>query len=197
MKKSIILFAVASGLTLLASQSATAGNRAGAFTLTPGAAYDFFAQKRNLENAWLLPTVALGYDITENWGVEGMYSNFGASQKGASQTGNVTGNLYTLDGIYHFMKFDMLEPYLSAGLGVMYVNPNGSDAYNQADINAGLGAQLFFGESVALRGEVRDIYTMAGGENDVTLGFGVSFLMGGQDNHAPASYKGERFKDDK
>jgi OOP family OmpA-OmpF porin len=191
MKKGILLLAMASGLSLLASHGASAENRAGAFTLTPGVAYDFFAAKRQLNNTWLLPTVGLAYNFDERWAVEGMYSTFGTSQKGTGPHPSVRGGLYTMGGLYRFARYSMLEPYVSFGVGVNHINPNGNDAYNEANINAGLGTQVFFDESIALRGEVRDIYTMSGGKNDVTIGMGVSFLFGGHPDKPAAPYKDE------
>src|ERR1700722_18580141 len=105
MKKSLILFVMASSLTLLTAHNTFAGNRAGAFTLTPGAAYDFWASKRNLANTWLIPTLALGYDFSQNWGIEGAWGTFGTSQTRSAGAGNVKGDLYTIDGLYHFGNF--------------------------------------------------------------------------------------------
>ena len=42
------------------------------------------------------------------------------------------------------------------------------------------GRRFFFGNMIALRGEVRDLYTTTGaGKNDYMINFGVSFLLGG------------------
>jgi OOP family OmpA-OmpF porin len=188
-----LLLAMAGSLGFLACHGAYAENRAGAFTLTPGVAYDFFASKRNINNTWLLPTVAVAYNFDERWAIEGAFATFGTSKQGAGPHPSVRGDLYTVDGLYRFAHYGMFEPYVSAGLGAYHINPNGSDAYNQANLNAGLGTQVFFSDSVALRGEVRDLYTMSGGKNDVTLGLGVSFLFGGQQPQAAVAptYKDE------
>lgn len=191
MKKGFLLLAIASGLSLLASHGAYAGNRSGAVTITGGAAYDFFAAKRNINNTWVIPTVGLAYNFDERWAIEGTYGNFNTKQAGAALSVPVKGNLYTIDGLYRVGQYGMFEPYVSAGLGVYDINPNGSSASNQANLNAGLGTQIFFDNSIALRGEVRDLYTMSGGKNDVTLGLGVSFLFGGNNQKAvePALFK--------
>jgi hypothetical protein len=190
MKKSATLFVLAGCLTALMSQTVVAANRAGAFTITPGVAYDFFSAKRNLNNAWLLPTVQLAYDFDEKWAAEFMYGTFGTSQSIAGGTGSATGDLYTMDGLYRFgTYYSMVQPYISFGVGATHINPNGSSAENIGNINAGLGAQVFFDKSVAFRAEARDIYTMSGGKNDVTLGIGVSYLIGGDAPQPMPVYK--------
>jgi OmpA-OmpF porin, OOP family len=193
MKKSILLLAMVSGLTLLSAQSAHAGNRPGAVSFTVGAAYDFWADKRNLRNTWLLPAAALAYNFDENWAIEGAWGTFGTSMTSSAGGGGVKGDLYTVDGLYRFgTYYNQFEPYVSAGVGVYHINPNGTNAENLGNINAGVGTEIFFDNSIALRGEVRDLYTMSGGKNDVTVGFGVSYLFGGN-TPAPvtAPYKGE------
>jgi hypothetical protein len=197
MKKGLVLLALAGGLALLGSNAATAGNRAGAVTFTPGLGYDFFASKRHIRNTVVVPEIALGYNFDRNWGIEGQWGTFGTSYHGGyAQNQSVKGDLYTVAGLYHFNPYlhDILEPYVSAGLGILYVHPNRSSADNQGDINAALGAQVFFAESVAFRGEVRDLYTMSGGKNDVMLNFGVSFLMGGSTPAPEPVYKDMAFK---
>lgn len=199
MRKSILLLALASGLSMIAAQNAMAGNRPGAITLTVGTAYDFFADKRNLVNTWLIPSAALAYNFDENWAIEGAWGTFGTSQSTSAGAGGVKGDLYTVDGLYRFGTYNFyqkLDPYVSAGLGVYHINPNGTNAENLANFNAGVGTQMFFDDSIALRAEVRDLYTFAGGKNDVTVGFGVSILFGGHtDKPEPVSpYKGDEVK---
>jgi hypothetical protein len=189
MKKRVLLFALVSTLVSL---TADAGNRPGAFTFTLGGAYDFWSAKRDLHNTWLLPTAALAYNFDENWAIEGGYGTFEASQNASIGGDSVSGDLYTIDGLYRFgNQFHCFEPYVAAGVGVYHINPNGSNAQNQGNIIAGIGTQVFFDNSVALRGEVRDIYTWAGSKNDVTVGFGVSILMGGDTPKAEPGFKGE------
>lgn len=176
MKRSRIICAVLAGLTVFCGSMAVASNNAGDVTITPGLGYDFFAGKRNLHNTVVIPQLAVAYNFTDKWAIEAAYGRLNTSYN-YSVGGSVDGNLYTVDGLYRFTLCPRLQPYVSAGLGVLYLNPNGTDATNQTNINAGVGAQLFMGHSVALRTEVRDLYTMSGGKNDVLLNLGVSFLF--------------------
>jgi hypothetical protein len=195
MKKSILALTLAGALALLMGQSVFAGNRSGAVTFTPGIGYDFFSSQRHLQNTTVIPELALGYNFDPNWGIEAGWGTFGTSYRsGYDNNGSAKGNIYTVDGLYHLSNFNfsLFEPYLAAGLGVLYLHPNRSNADNQANLNAALGSQVFFSDSIAFRGEVRDLYTMSGGKNDVLLNFGVSFLMGGETPvvETPAPYKG-------
>ena len=193
MKKTTVLFAMIGGLVFAGAQPTFAGNRPGAVTFTPGVSYYIFAGKRNLTNTFLLPTVALAYNFDDHWGIEGTYGRFNTSYDTSNVSGSINGDNYLVDALYHFAPHDRFQPYVTGGLGVTYLNPNGTSANSQANLNAGIGAQYFYDHSIALRGEARDLYTMSGGKNDVMLSIGVSFLFGGDKPEAvaPISFKGE------
>ena len=64
------------------------------------------------------------------------------------------------------------------GIGLTSLKPNGLDSRQQMNANLGIGAQLFADKMVALRADIRDLYTFVGSENDVLVSFGISFLIG-------------------
>ncbi|GEM_PF-1413674 len=194
MKKSTLLILMASSFAILGMQASIAGNRPGAVTFTPGVGYYAFSAKRDLNNTAVLPTIGLAYNFDDQWAIEGAYGHVNTTYD-SSRTGSVLGNVYTVSGLYRLAKHNMFEPYISAGAGVLYLNPNGNNPTNQANINVGLGSQIFFDDSIALRAEVKDLYMTAGNKNDVMLNFGVSFLIGGHADHV--SYKGEDLIGDK
>ncbi len=160
------------------TQTSFAGNLPGSVTLTVGGAYYHFSHKRDLKNT-ALPNIALAYNFNEHWGIEAAWGFLHANQKDSEDSSNDSpffntfnndvehetthGNLYTIDGIYRFNPYHRLEPYVIAGIGVLGLKPNtNNDSTQSGVLNAGLGAQLFFGERVALRGEVKDIYATTG-----------------------------------
>ncbi len=197
MKKSTIAILLASTLAMSEHQAALAGNRPGAITFTPGVGYVDFASKRQIRDTAAIPLLGLAYNFDSKWAIEVAYSPL-HTRFSTSDGGQVVGNLSTLDGLYRFFHYGMFEPYASAGMGVLYLNPNGNSSTNQADLNVGLGTQVFFAESIALRGEVRDLYTMSGGKNDVMFDMGVSFLfLGDTPSASPVSYKDEIYRGDK
>ncbi|MCC2666251.1 MAG: hypothetical protein K0S63_167 [Gammaproteobacteria bacterium] len=168
---SIVLFA------LFFTNQVTAGNRPGATTLTLATAYYHFSSQRYLQNT-ALPNIALAYDFTDRWALEGGGGVVNTNQTSVLGGLGVHGFLYTIDGIYRFQPYASCEPYLIAGMGMLAIRQNGLDNNHQGNINAGIGTQVFFGDKIALRGEARDLYTTTGtGRNDYMANFGGSFLF--------------------
>jgi OOP family OmpA-OmpF porin len=174
MKKISVLCVIAAGWGLMASHGALASNRPGAITITPMAGYYYFSSKRQLDNTGDLG-LALAYNFTQQWAMEGTYTSMNAKLQGTYS--HTHGNLYLIDGLYRFTPHGMFEPYVSAGIGALGLSQSRSDANSGMNVNAGIGTQVFFDKVVALRGEVKDLYFMAGGKNDVAINFGVSFLI--------------------
>ncbi|EKD73716.1 MAG: hypothetical protein ACD_45C00215G0007 [uncultured bacterium] len=185
-------------IILVSSSFVLAGNRPGAFSVRLADGYYFFAPKRHLKNT-SIPTIELGYDFNRQWGIKGGAGVLNTRTK--RDLGGAHGIVYTLDGVYHLPACQHLEPYLLGGIGIISLKPSGSDPVNQANVNAGIGANYFFDPSIALGLEAKDLYTMSGGKNDVMLTAGITFLFGGETpdvvtvTHVPApahpSYKGE------
>lgn len=159
------------------SPTATAGNRPGAATLTLGGGYEWFASKRKIDNTGL-GLVGFGWNFTQNWGVNAILAFFNTHFR-SSQDDNrsIKGTLFIFDGVYHFPIHPVIEPFVTFGVGITGLNPSRTDANNEGNINAGLGAQFFVHHNVALQVEARDIYTWVGGKNDVMLDGGVNFLF--------------------
>lgn len=157
--------------------SAHAESRAGAATLTLGGGYEFFASKRQIDNTGVGLGI-IGYDFTRHWGIEALLGTLKThSRRTDDYNKAVSGTLFAVDGVYHFKSYhNVLEPFLLAGVGVTGLSPNGTDPHNEGNINAGVGAQYFFGRAVAVRAEARDWYTIDGGKNDVILDAGVTFF---------------------
>ncbi len=154
-----------------------AGNRPGALTLSGAVGYADFGSKRHIDNT-TLGVAMVGYNLTAHWGVEGLLGMFNTKFKGwVHDNRKVNGTLFLFDGVYHFWPEHRVEPYLLAGVGIMGLNPSTEDANNEGNINAGVGFQVFPFNSLALRFDARDIYTMVGGKNDLLFTAGVSILI--------------------
>lgn len=172
-----ILLACLGVTSLVAYSSVYAGNRPGALTVSASGGYEYMSYKRHVKNTDI-GVAQIGYNLTENWGVEGLVGVFTTKFKtGLNDNKHVHGALYAFNGVYHFLPSSMIEPYVLAGVGVTGMNPSYSDANNEGNINAALGAQLFLNNSFALRMEARDLYTWVGGKNDLLLTAGISVLI--------------------
>lgn len=153
------------------------GNSAGDVTLTIGAGEFFFSTKRNMVNT-SLPLVALAFNFTNHWGIEGFLSGYNTAYKSSEHDHRqINGTVFAADVLYHFTPYYFFQPYVLAGVGVIGMNPNRNDANNEGNINAGIGAQFFVHPAIAFRLEGRDFYTWVGEKNDVMVDGGVSFLF--------------------
>ena len=164
-------------LSLITLQAALAFNQSGDLTVTAGAGYDYFSNKRWMENTGI-PFGIIGYNLTDHWGVEGLLGFFYTTSRDLATFGkDVSGTMFALDAVYHFSPYKFAQPYFLAGPGVMGFSPNGNDANNEGNLNAAVGVELFTNEIVAFRIEARDFYTFVGGKNDILLNGGVTFFI--------------------
>lgn len=131
--------------------------REGAFSVTlGGAAYlSDGAQHQKIGPGF---TARLGYDFTKQYGMEAAY-DFILSQPTKLKSGHAERNMFRIDALYHLLPENKIVPYLSAGVGWM-----ASNVYSQANgfrtdllFNFGVGAKYFVTDSIALRGDIREI----------------------------------------
>lgn len=169
-------------LILMGHGVAVADNLPGSVTVTLADAYYHFDNKRDLDNS-AFPNLAVAYNFTPHWAMEAGAGVLNTTQSKESGGRGVHGVLYNIDGIYRFISCGHFEPYILGGIGLLTLVPNGTDSEHPGNVNIGLGAQLFFGPTVAMRAEFRDVYQTTGNShNDYMVNFGVSFLFGGEKN---------------
>lgn len=165
-------------LSLLFSSFSFAETKANTGIASLAAGYEYFAPKRNLQNTGLGLAV-LGFNFTQHWGVEGLVGLLTTlSRRNADYGQHINGKLYAFDGVYRFLAFHHLEPFVLAGVGVTSLSDAGTSANNEGNINAGVGTHIFINEVVAFRFEARDFYTMTGGKNDFMVDAGISARLG-------------------
>jgi outer membrane protein W len=176
-KKWGAMFLLAGTLLLTLSSHTYASNRAGALSLTLGGGVVDFSSKRHIDNTGY-PFIAMGYQFTDRLGIEGLFAGFiTRSHRPVDDNRQVRGAMGLVDGTYHFSPLRMFEPFVLAGVGMTGMNPNGTDADVQGNVNAGVGVQIFLDKSFALRFEARDLYTTVEGKNDVLFNAGVTLLL--------------------
>ena len=185
-------------LALLALSSiGYAGERAGAFSISPFIGGYVFDDAQALRENSMVYGLRLGYDWTDNWETEAVLDYVPAQLNMHGDTFVIRKDVpswsYRLDMLYNFMPHSAFVPYLAAGLGgesIVYTRdsingqrvnyPYGDGSTTDATLNFGGGVKYFMTDSIALRGDARYILDF----NDKTLhnleySAGLTFLFGG------------------
>jgi OOP family OmpA-OmpF porin len=137
--------------------------------------------------------LGLGYNFTQNWGIEA----FGYFAPNLDDDGylprwrGITRRSYNndvtmarLNAIYHFDTGTKFTPYVTLGLGGMWLARDrpGYHNYSTMSANAGIGFKLFFNEVIALRVEFNDTYgftrTQRANFNAPAITAGLTFQVG-------------------
>ncbi|PLX86489.1 MAG: outer membrane beta-barrel domain-containing protein [Desulfuromonas sp.] len=162
---------------------AFAENRAGALILTPSIGGYVFEGDQHLEND-LAYGLGLGYNFTKHWGAEFVYNYVNTE----SEVGNLDDYevyLGRINALYNFLPDEALVPFLSAGLGWTYLDPDTKGGKGDALFNYGGGLSYFLTENLALRGDVRHILTFIDeSSHNLLYTGGLNYLLGG---HQPAA----------
>jgi OmpA-OmpF porin, OOP family len=187
MKKS--LFCTAFLLSIVLTTACFAGERAGAFSVSPfGGGYTFEGEQ-HMKTAPVYG-LRLGYDLTDNFGIEAV-GDYLSTEGTHSPHTSINALSYRLDLLYNFMAAGPLVPYvaiggggITAGHGSSFNTGHGSNT--DATANAGGGLKYFLTDSVALRGDARQLFvfdkkTLYNWEYTA----GLTFLFGGK-KEAPA-----------
>ncbi len=158
-------------------RTATAEIRPGAMTLSPSIGGYVFEGNQNLDNAPAYG-LGLGYHFDMHWAAEAVF-NYVDTERDTEGV-NVDTYLYQIDGLYHFMPSERLVPYISAGLGGITFNPDGSNSDQDFAVNYGPGLKYFLSENVALRGDVRHVISFNETQSNLLYTVGITFLFGGE-----------------
>lgn len=148
MRKRFALVVVGSIAAL--ATAASAGNKEGAFSLSPvigGYTYDG-VQHRDTTPVF---GARLGYNFTKAFGVEGLFDYAHTESTKTEQKFD----MYRYGGelLYHFFPDNNLVPYVAAG----YAGLNFNDNKPQGAFDYGAGLKYFLTDNFALRGDVRHI----------------------------------------
>jgi len=186
MKKTVLSLMVLAA-TLLSAYPALAEIKGGEFSLSPFVGVYIFDSSQKVE-----PSIAmgarLGYNLTPNWGIEGGLTY------GRPRYRGVYGHLINLRGdvLYHFFPQKKLVPFLALGGGWLE-NSAGPQGGMNATADIGGGLKYFVTDSVALRGDFRQVVSIGPQSNDGTnfiqnseVTFGFTFQFGGAKAVSPA-----------
>lgn len=141
----------------------------------------------------------LGYNITENWGVEatGGYVSTETAEEFTTEGGrfipiNTECDFWTfhLDALYNFFPEEQVNPYLAIGGGAYNIDIHHMDSNIDPLFNWGIGLKYFLTEWVAFRVDARhlisvnelDNFDKASKDlhNNVTMDAGLNFSLWGE-----------------
>ncbi|SPD72785.1 conserved exported hypothetical protein [uncultured Desulfobacterium sp.] len=184
MNKVFVLIALMS-LLYFVHQDSYAGNTEGSITLSPFAGGYRFDHDQHLHHA---PNFGLGigYNFDENLGIEAVYNYLETDARSVGSylgvnAGDVDGNLYRVDLLYHFMPEGEFVPFLAAGVGGISLTPQRNGTENDFIVNYGAGLKYFLTDSIALRGDVRHMIPFEDNDSSNNLYYtaGLTFYFGG------------------
>jgi len=163
-----------------------AGEREGAFSISPFVGGYSFDGVQHLETAPVFG-LRLGYDLTKNWGIEAVGSYL--ETEGTHSGRSVNALSYGVDILYNFMPDGPLVPYLAVGGGGLTYG-HGKDGLKinrhtntDATYNGGLGIKYYVTDSIALRGDARQLFILEQPDPphyNWIYTAGLTFLFGGE-----------------
>jgi OOP family OmpA-OmpF porin len=168
-----------------------AGERAGALSLSPFVGGYTFDGVEHLRSAPVYG-LRIGYDLTKNWEVE-IVGDYQATKRTQGTHSSINALSYRLDILYNLMPDGPLVPYLAIGGGGITKGHGSSyqgGSNTDATANAGLGLKYFLTDSIALRGDARQLFIFEN-HNSIMYNWeytaGLTFLFGGKTASVPSS----------
>jgi OOP family OmpA-OmpF porin len=187
-------------ILLSCASGALAENKAEQFTLTPFWGGHIFDKDQNLDKYGRTGGLGIGYNFTENWGMEALfnYSVTNAKEIYDINTATVTAKkddaeawMGRLEGQYNITQIsDRIVPFLAVGAGAVKVDSDqeGYDSNTDFLVDYGAGLKLYLTPAIALRGDFRHAIVFPNddpNDNDyfsnVLYTVGLMFAFGGKE----------------
>lgn len=174
MVKKIIAIAF---LLFCISSPAAAENQSGSLNLSPMLGSQVFEGNQALDSSTFWG-INLGYNFTENWGIESVFTRTKADAKDNS-TSDTKVKTYRLDLLYHVRPTKKLVPYFALGFGAIDSNPNNGSSRSHLLFNYGVGIKYFILDNlIALRADVRHLLDFPEPYNNLQYSAGLTFQLG-------------------
>jgi len=150
--------------------------RPGAITLSPMIGGYVFEGNQDLDNE---PSygIGLGYHFNRNWAVEAVLNYIDTELDDGRDVDTYLGHI---DFLYHFMPSERFVPYIAAGVGAIIFDVDSYGSDPDLSLNYGAGLKYFLTDNIALRGDVRHVYTYEPTQSNLLYTVGLTFLFGGQ-----------------
>jgi len=190
-------------IVVLTSTAALAEVRQGAVTVSPFAGGYLFEGDQGLRTNNFMAGLGVGYLITDHIGVEGVFGYINGARKniqpdfnpdtlpaldgafldsGAAfdpYRGRVNGYLYKIEGLYHFNPTGKFVPFVAAGVGGLTLDPHEGTSRTSVILDYGAGIQYFLSNNLAFRTDVRHVFELNEGENNLMYTAGLTYYIGG------------------
>lgn len=200
MKKPILSYPIC-GVSVLAlllmpantlNAQVEAGNEA-PWYVSPSMGRIEFEGDEELEDGLILG-VRLGYDYTESWTFEGELTyapkldenfrrSYGTNYSRLEETAgsgvhdaNAVG--IALDALFHFTRWERVDPYLSVGAGVRVYSEDMGNGKTDPSIRVGGGVMYHFNDEWAVRVDGRTFVAGADTEANATIDAGIVWTWG-------------------
>lgn len=203
----LLLYAAALFLALATSTAAFAEVRQGAVTVSPFVGGYLFEGDQRLKTDNFMFGTGVGYLITDHIGIEGVVGYINGRRKpedvpaqaivttpdsrslnGAfldsgpaldPHRGRVHGFIYKVEGLYHFNPAGKFVPFVAAGVGGLTLDPKEGTSRTSVILDYGAGIQYFLSNNLAFRADVRHVFALNEGENNLLYTAGLAYYIGG------------------
>ena len=116
MRKTFSVSFIAAAFLFLFVSSSHAEIRAETFSITPFIGGYTFEGNEDMKTEAVYG-IRFGYDITKEWGVEGLFDYLRTDYSTSNASSDVDVYGYRLEALYHFLPEGKLTPFLAAGVG--------------------------------------------------------------------------------
>jgi OOP family OmpA-OmpF porin len=135
---------------------AQAGQREGAFSLSPMIGYHGFEGDQKTDDG-VFGGLSLGYNINKRWAAELEFRYTDTESEDQNPNQDIEIWSVGMNALYHFNPDGPFVPYVSAGFGVMYFDSGDLGTDDDYMMNWGVGGKYFFQDDLALRGDLRHV----------------------------------------
>jgi OOP family OmpA-OmpF porin len=181
------------------SSGAFAENKAEQITLTPFWGGHIFDKDQNLDKYGRTGGLGIGYNLTENWGLEALFNYTTTNAKEIFDINSATtipkddaeAWMGRLEAQYNITQIsDRLVPFLAVGAGAVKTDSDqlGYDSNTDFLLDYGGGLKLYITPAIALRGDIRHAIVFPkddANDNDyfsnVLYTVGLMFALGGKE----------------
>ena len=168
-------------LSLFGAATAQAETYGEGLSINPGAGYYNFDKDLIIKDK-TIPAIGFEYRFTQNLAAEVQYMN-GETHEKINSLAKYDVEQYRLDGHYYFMPERKLQPFLSAGFGMINLDQEEKNIHLDDTIaNVGAGVRYFFNEDFSVRGDFRAIDNFEGDYTDTLASLALTMTFGGNEN---------------